>query len=954
MFLRNDYLKIIVAHLHWYPTPVNLTYFWGFGSLAGIFLVLQIVTGIFLAMFYLPNIDAAFASVDYLMREVNFGWFIRYCHANGASFFFLCVYIHIGRTLSFGYYNRPRVLLWFSGIVIFVLMMATAFMGYVLPWGQMSFWGATVITNLFTALPIVGEPFALWFWGGYSVGGATLTRFFSLHYLLPFLITAFVVIHLFLLHLQGSNNYFGFVQTGGDRISFYPFFYVKDYLGLLFFISCFLFFVFYFPDVLGHSDNYIEANPLVTPTHIVPEWYFLPFYAILRSIPNKLGGVLAMALSLAVFMVLPFLQEKIRPFLGLSRVFFNSVTVLFFFTVLLLGYLGGQPIEYPYVIAAQILVFFYFGYFGLLAIDSWLVRKTVWTGSLMLAFVINGVNLTKRYPPYRRFAQSRLVSWLFPLKRLYLFNWQNFYASKGLYGRCIMNKSFGNWRFYFTHFYRDMPHHLFGTLGMWLHKVFVRTTYGWWVWKDYIMATRAVLIRTLLFRRLWLQKDYGLRTFGHPYHLVTESPWPLYIALSLGSCLLGTVGLLHGYHTLGSGFIWLCFMIIMALWFWDIICEGTFEGSHTMLVQRGLKMGMILFIVSEIMFFFSFFWAFFHSSLVPAAEIGGVWPPIGIETFNPWGVPLVNTVILLTSGVTVTWAHYAIRSQTARWGASLFYYKYPTFVARGVLPSFCHLVAWDFAQGTLWFKERLALWVVVVSHHVTLKAYSMRFTITRFRRQLRLRWQYFRAKFRETETLFDLPQCRKGILKTPTPPVGVRLHRHRQPTTALYSIVRRFLVLLHICENGERLRTLSGPSEYAFLYGLGGIPKEDLGFLRLVWGFVIPVRAILATQRIDVLISLGVTVLLGLLFTDIQLLEYIYAPFTISDSIFGSTFFLTTGFHGFHVLVGTILLLVTLIRVVRYHLTVRHHINLEAAIWYWHFVDVVWLGLYLSLYHWGS
>jgi ubiquinol-cytochrome c reductase cytochrome b subunit len=280
---------------------------WSFGSTAGLCLVMQIISGIFLAMHYTPHIDFAFSSVEHIMRDVNNGWLIRYVHANGASMFFIVIYCHIFRGLYYGSYMYPRSILWVSGVIIFLLMMATAFMGYVLPWGQMSFWGATVITNLFSAIPLVGFSIVEWLWGGFSVDNATLNRFYSLHYLMPFLIAALTLVHLTLLHQHGSNNPLG-INTNVDTISFYPYFYVKDAFSFLILLTIFSFFVFFYPNALGHPDNYIPANPLVTPPHIVPEWYFLPFYAILRSIPDKLGGVVAMISAILALLLLPILN----------------------------------------------------------------------------------------------------------------------------------------------------------------------------------------------------------------------------------------------------------------------------------------------------------------------------------------------------------------------------------------------------------------------------------------------------------------------------------------------------------------------------------------------------------------------------------------------------------------------------------------------------------------------
>jgi len=356
---NKDYLlSFIDSHIIDYPTPINLNYMWSFGSIAGFCLVIQILTGIFLAMHYTPNIELAFDSVEHIMRNVKNGWLLRYAHANGASMFFIVVYIHLFRGLYYGSYIAPRGLLWCSGVIILLLMMATAFMGYVLPWGQMSFWGATVITNLFSAIPIIGQSIVELLWGGFSVGNPTLNRFFSLHYLMPFLIVGFVLIHLSLLHKDGSNNPLG-INSNVDTIPFYPYFYVKDLFGFLIFLFIFGVLVFFYPNLLGHSDNYIPANPLVTPAHIVPEWYFLPFYAILRSIPDKLGGVLAMIGSILILLALPLLNTseirstKYRPLFG----FFYWFLVLDF---LILGWIGQKPVETPYIEVGTIATAFYF------------------------------------------------------------------------------------------------------------------------------------------------------------------------------------------------------------------------------------------------------------------------------------------------------------------------------------------------------------------------------------------------------------------------------------------------------------------------------------------------------------------------------------------------------------------------------------------------------------------
>jgi ubiquinol-cytochrome c reductase cytochrome b subunit len=351
-------LSFVDSHIIDYPTPINLNYFWSFGLTAGLCLVIQIVTGIFLAMHYTPHIDMAFSSVEHIMRDVNNGWLIRYLHANGASMFFIVVYSHIFRGLYYGSYMYPRGRLWASGVIIFLLMMATAFMGYVLPWGQMSFWGATVITNLFSAIPFVGGSIVEWLWGGFSVSNATLNRFFSLHYLVPFLIVGLVLLHLSLLHQNGSNNPLG-LNSNPDTVSFYPYFYVKDLFSFLILVLFFAFFVIFYPNVLGHADNYIPANPLVTPAHIVPEWYFLPFYAILRSIPDKLGGVVAMVAAILILLLLPIINtSKVR-----SSKFRPIFSIAYWFLVsgfLLLGWLGQKPVESPYIEVGMAATAFYF------------------------------------------------------------------------------------------------------------------------------------------------------------------------------------------------------------------------------------------------------------------------------------------------------------------------------------------------------------------------------------------------------------------------------------------------------------------------------------------------------------------------------------------------------------------------------------------------------------------
>ena len=355
---KNRFLGILNSHIIDYPTPININYFWSFGSTAGICLLIQLITGIFLAMHYTPHIDYAFNSVEHIMRDVNNGWLIRYLHANGASIFFIVVYCHIFRGLYFGSYIKPREILWNSGVIIFLLMMGTGFMGYVLPWGQMSFWGATVITNLASAVPLVGPSIVEWLWGGFSVDNATLNRFFSLHYLLPFIIVGLVLVHLSLLHENGSNNPLGITKSI-SVISFYPYFYIKDLFAFLILIFSFSLLIFYFPNFLGHSDNYIPANPLVTPPHIVPEWYFLPFYAILRSIPDKLGGVLAMLAAILVLLLLPFINfSNIR-----SNKFRPLFAFVYWFLVVdftILGWIGQKPVETPFIEVGMVATFLYF------------------------------------------------------------------------------------------------------------------------------------------------------------------------------------------------------------------------------------------------------------------------------------------------------------------------------------------------------------------------------------------------------------------------------------------------------------------------------------------------------------------------------------------------------------------------------------------------------------------
>ena len=347
-----------------YPTPRNLNYFWTFGGILSVMLVTQILTGIVLVMHYTPHVDYAFSSVELIMRDVNWGWLLRYIHANGASMFFVAVYIHMLRGLYYGSYKAPREVLWILGVIIYLLMMATGFMGYVLPWGQMSFWGATVITNLFSAIPLVGESITTWLWGGYSVDNPTLNRFFSLHYLLPFMIAGVVVLHVWALHVVGQNNPDGVEvkNVARDTLPFTPYATTKDGFAMVVFMIFFAWWVFYVPNYLGHADNYIEANPLSTPAHIVPEWYYLPFYAILRAVPSKLGGVVAMFSAIIVLCFLPWLDtSKVRSakYRPVYKVFFW----LFVASAIGLGYLGAMPAEGGYVLASRLLAVYYFAFF---------------------------------------------------------------------------------------------------------------------------------------------------------------------------------------------------------------------------------------------------------------------------------------------------------------------------------------------------------------------------------------------------------------------------------------------------------------------------------------------------------------------------------------------------------------------------------------------------------------
>nr|YP_009332787.1 cytochrome b [Pampus minor]AKE49517.1 cytochrome b [Pampus minor]AVN90152.1 cytochrome b [Pampus minor] len=365
-------LKIINSSLIDLPTPSNISAWWNFGSLLGLCLISQILTGLFLAMHYTPDIESAFNSVAHICRDVNFGWLIRNLHANGASFFFICIYLHIGRGLYYGSYLYLET--WNTGVILLLLVMMTAFVGYVLPWGQMSFWGATVITNLLSAIPYVGTMLVEWIWGGFSVDNATLTRFFAFHFVLPFIITALMVIHLFFLHLTGSNNPLG-LNSNPDKIPFHPYFLYKDLLGFVILLTALTSLALFSPNLLGDPDNFTPANPMVTPPHIKPEWYFLFAYAILRSIPNKLGGVLALLASILVLMLVPLLhtsKQRTLTFRPFSQLLFWALVA----DTMILTWIGGMPAEHPFIIIGQVASVIYFSIFLILSpITGWVENK---------------------------------------------------------------------------------------------------------------------------------------------------------------------------------------------------------------------------------------------------------------------------------------------------------------------------------------------------------------------------------------------------------------------------------------------------------------------------------------------------------------------------------------------------------------------------------------------------
>nr|AYJ22291.1 cytochrome b [Lymantria mathura]QYK91756.1 cytochrome b [Lymantria mathura] len=356
---NNPIIKILNNSLIDLPSPSNISYWWNFGSLLALCLITQIMTGLFLTMYYTANIELAFYSVNYICRNVNYGWLIRTLHANGASFFFICIYLHIGRGMYYESFTLKQT--WMIGVMIFFLLMGTAFMGYVLPWGQMSFWGATVITNLLSAIPYLGTMLVNWIWGGFAVDNATLTRFYTFHFLFPFIILMMTMIHLLFLHQTGSNNPLG-LNSNYDKIPFHPFFTFKDLLGAIVLITMLILLSLTNPYLLGDPDNFIPANPLVTPIHIQPEWYFLFAYAILRSIPNKLGGVIALIMSILILIILPLtFNKKIQgiQFYPLNQIMFWSLTT----TIILLTWIGARPVENPYILTGQILTINYFSYY---------------------------------------------------------------------------------------------------------------------------------------------------------------------------------------------------------------------------------------------------------------------------------------------------------------------------------------------------------------------------------------------------------------------------------------------------------------------------------------------------------------------------------------------------------------------------------------------------------------
>nr|UZT26997.1 cytochrome b [Euwallacea similis] len=365
-FKKNPLYKTLDKTFINLPTPLNISSMWNFGSLLGLCLLIQILTGLFLAMHYCPNIDHAFNSVAHICRDVNYGWLLRTLHANGASFFFICLYTHIGRGIYYSSYNFMET--WMSGVTIFFLVMATAFLGYVLPWGQMSFWGATVITNLVSAIPYLGNFIVQWIWGGFAVDNATLTRFFAFHFILPFIVSGLVIVHLLLLHQTGSSNPIG-CSSNIDKLPFHPYFTFKDLVGALILMAALIILSLQAPYMLGDPDNFTPANPLVTPVHIQPEWYFLFAYAILRSIPNKLGGVVALVMSIAILYILPFTNKKkflSTQFYPLNKILFWTLLA----TTILLTWIGARPVEDPYIITGQLLTIMYFLLYSMMPVTA--------------------------------------------------------------------------------------------------------------------------------------------------------------------------------------------------------------------------------------------------------------------------------------------------------------------------------------------------------------------------------------------------------------------------------------------------------------------------------------------------------------------------------------------------------------------------------------------------------
>lgn len=363
LFKRNTFLVFINDLVIDHPTPMNISYLWNFGSLAGVSLIIQIISGLILAMHYVPSIDLAFISVDHIMRDVNGGWLVRYLHSNCASFFFIVVYIHMFRGLYYSAYKGKNKETWMIGVTLYITMMATAFLGYVLPWGQMSLWGATVITNFFSIITFIGLDVVTWLWGGFSVNYATLNRFYALHFFLPFILLSLMLLHLIALHNSQHTNPIGLNIVSKldsmSNISFYPYFIVKDSVGILIFLLFLFVVIFYYPNLLGHSDNYILANPLSTPAHIVPEWYFLPFYAILRSIPNKAFGVIVMFAAIIILYLVPYIHTSTISS-GVFRYYYRILFWFFFINCVILGWIGGNPVEFPFYFIGQLATFLYF------------------------------------------------------------------------------------------------------------------------------------------------------------------------------------------------------------------------------------------------------------------------------------------------------------------------------------------------------------------------------------------------------------------------------------------------------------------------------------------------------------------------------------------------------------------------------------------------------------------